>query len=258
MTATHVSYETLADLAEGLLGEVETETANDHLAECRICRDRAAELMGVTRILATARPPSMPPDLQVRLNAALAAEARTRTPHRARPRRNQLVAAAAVAAVAVVGGAVAVANLSGAPTGLSSATNSQADEPPTHFAPQQENPNLRAGGAPSANNRAYPVLADGTAFTSAGLAAQVRRAVDGARPTGSTNQTTPGLRLAQCVDRVVGPARRPLLVEEGTYDGAPAEVIVAANGVMSLDVWVVGQACSGTDSDILTQLSTTR
>jgi hypothetical protein len=69
-----------------------------------------------------------------------------------------------------------------------------------------------------------------------------------------TPQSFAGVRtgqLAACVSRVAG-GRDVLLVDVARLNGAPATVIVtAARGSGTGQIWVVGQGCSGSASDVL-------
>ncbi len=70
----HVSNEQLADLVAGVLPDSEADAAAAHVAACVRCaavRDRLVELPS---LLAAGPAPTMPPEVAVRLDAALAAE----------------------------------------------------------------------------------------------------------------------------------------------------------------------------------------
>ncbi len=59
-------------------------------------------------------------------------------------------------------------------------------------------------------------------------------------------------QLAACVARITPPGQIALLVDLARYHSDPATVIVtAAGGSSSSQVWVVGPACSSSDSDIV-------
>lgn len=72
----HLSADSLADLAEGLLDADATAAAAAHLGECESCRARAAALEATTSALHDLGPVSMPAEVAASIDAALAAEAR--------------------------------------------------------------------------------------------------------------------------------------------------------------------------------------
>jgi hypothetical protein len=70
----HVALEVLADHLEGLLGPAEAARVEDHVGSCSLCAARVEELRGVTRLLAAAPAPTMPADVQERVEQALRSE----------------------------------------------------------------------------------------------------------------------------------------------------------------------------------------
>ncbi len=84
-THEHLSIETLADYAEGLLGDAESTAVADHLASCADCTAEADLLVSVSAILAADDPGPMPEQYAARIDAALAdlAAAEPVTPKRA-------------------------------------------------------------------------------------------------------------------------------------------------------------------------------
>lgn len=77
MTNEHVSTETLADYAEGLLRESESAAVATHLAGCADCRAEELLLASLSEILAADNPGPMPAAYAARIDAALAEAART-------------------------------------------------------------------------------------------------------------------------------------------------------------------------------------
>ncbi|MDX6433579.1 MAG: hypothetical protein QOE54_5945, partial [Streptosporangiaceae bacterium] len=60
MKTAHLDYETLADLAEGLLDDEQAASANDHLVDCDECQSRSADLADESQLLADAPVPPLP------------------------------------------------------------------------------------------------------------------------------------------------------------------------------------------------------
>lgn len=251
-TTAHLDYDVLADLAEGLLDKATAVSAQEHLAGCAECRDRAAELAAVSRVLAEAPAPPMPAYLVDRLDAALAAEAAASVTTRRSARRFQLVAAAA-AAVVVVGGGVAVANgMLRDPSGSSSADANNASHSGSSTsalgaAPSPGGLRKSAPYAPGTEPQRYTVVRSGTKYTASALAGQVADAIHG-RQTQQQMQAPEHAAAGQSPDDCVsGIARglRPLLVDQASYDGAPATIIVLpARTAGQVAVWVMSPTCA--------------
>lgn len=70
----HVDTESLALCAEGLLGRRQSERIRAHVVRCPECAAAQARLSGVPALLAQVPPPSLPPVIASRLDAALSAE----------------------------------------------------------------------------------------------------------------------------------------------------------------------------------------
>ena len=77
----HVPAEQVADLLEGLLPDAEAATVDAHLAECPECAHLRTRLTELPAMLAAEPAPPMPPDVVVRLDAALAEAAAERAAH---------------------------------------------------------------------------------------------------------------------------------------------------------------------------------
>ncbi|MCO5995105.1 anti-sigma factor [Actinoallomurus rhizosphaericola] len=246
MTAAHLDYDALADLAEGILDDATATSAEQHLTECAQCRDRATEVADVSRVLAEAPTPPMPAHLVERLDAVIAAEAASHVPGHRHARRFQLLAAAA-AAVVVVGGGGVIARTVLENGDSNSATVSQRPV---------EDPSRPRAGAPRAQPRParsvpFTAVRSGTRYTSADLESQVASALSSATAADhALNAVAPG-SLADCVGRVSG-GKAPLLVDSATYDDRPATVIAlpGADGGHA-DVWIVGAKCSADDPDLI-------
>jgi hypothetical protein len=244
-TTAHLDYDVLADLAEGLLDEAKARSAQEHLAGCAECGDRAAELAEVSRVLAEAPVPPMPAHLVDRLDAALAAEAAARITTRRSARRFQLVAAAA-AAVVVAGGGVVVAR--GMHGSGSSDNASEAGRPATHALNGPSGANLQRPkfAGPDLTPRSYRVVSTGTKYTAAALAHQVTHAISGygvKEPLQAPEQSGAGQSVDECVSGVAR-GLQPLLVDQSSYDGSPATIIVLpARTKGQVAVWIVDSGC---------------
>ena len=263
----HYDYETLADLAEGLLEDDKAASVNEHLDTCAECRERSADLADVSRILAEAPVPSMPADLASRIDSAIAAESeRTATvaslEHRRTRRRHWRILSAAAATVIVLGGGGVVAGmvLDGSDDRRSSAN-----------APVADNDDRAASDAPGAaqgskkplvapDGRAgarvpFRVSRSGTDYRAATLDKQVKDIITAPLGSSANADQAPPPALAGCVGEVTG-GREPVLVDTARYEGAPATV-VAAPGTTSkaLDIWVVGQGCTAQDTKVIKHLA---
>ncbi|MFC0042513.1 anti-sigma factor family protein [Actinomadura rayongensis] len=243
MNPAHLDYDTLADLAEGLLDDDRAASVDEHLAACAECRDRSAELADVSRILAAAPVPALPPDLTARIDSALAAESRAEPPgvtdlNRRRARRNPWRALSAAAAAIVVlggGGLVGRAVLDGADDGkhLTASVPPQPMTDPRH-------PRVQSFGA------GWRVVHSGTAYR----AATLDRQVTGQLSRVAAAAAIPDARTSDCVAGVAQ-GRAPALVDVATYDGRPATIIAVRGADGRPDVWVVGPGCSSRNPDVL-------
>ena len=272
MKAAHLDYDTLAELAEGLLPEPQAATADAHLAGCAECRDRSAQIADVTRLLADAPVPPMPAELASRIDQALAAEA-TATSNGAvisldsrRGRRRMRILSAAAASVIVLGGGTVVGHalLSGSMSSENGAAQTQAVQdrtgsvPARPSSPGQPGSALKAPGGLSARSNAsggYVMMRSGTDYTAGQLSRQVSGQL--ARAGAAAAEARPGEPLSGCVQGVTR-GRTPMLVDVASYEGRPATVIVLPGSADRLDVWVVGPACSASNSALIKHAQTAR
>jgi hypothetical protein len=242
----HVDAESLALCAEGLLSRRRSERVRAHVVRCPECAAAQARLAEVPALLAQVPPPSLPPVVAARLDAALSAEVARRAaqapglgpdhaPDRAAPARSapavpgprpprrrglRLPVAArvlAVAGVLVVAGGVGyvVARPSPAPSTASSATPGAAAVPdrsaaavPNHST--EARPNL---SAPAFGGASFAVTHSGTRYRPHAFPAQAA----GVLAHSSTGLIRPGSQSGQsrrsgpvltgCVTKVVGAAR---------------------------------------------------
>lgn len=72
--ADHVDLDVLADHLEGLLDAGTAALVESHLADCDLCTGRVDDIRGVTMLLASQPTPSMPADVQQRIEETLRAE----------------------------------------------------------------------------------------------------------------------------------------------------------------------------------------
>ncbi|MFF9791930.1 anti-sigma factor family protein [Streptomyces bacillaris] len=80
-TAQHPEVSEISDLTEGLLPASRADEIRDHLAECEPCAEVRNSLEEIRGLLGTLPEPGpMPEDIAARIDAALAAEARTDAP----------------------------------------------------------------------------------------------------------------------------------------------------------------------------------
>ena len=259
MAAAHLDYDTLADLAEGLLPDTRAASADAHLAGCAECRDRSAEIADVTRLLTEAPMPPMPAELASRIDQAIAAEAASSGPvvslDSRRGRRRIRILSAAAAAVVVVGGGAVVGHslLTGSVTSDSGSAQSQPiqDRTGSPAAKRQPAPNALkgSGGGAAGTGGGYLALRSGTDYTASGLGRQLSGQL--AQGDSRTTEELATEQLSGCVRRVTQ-GRMPLLVDIARYEGRPATVIVLPGTDSGrFDVWIVRPACSESDPAVI-------
>jgi hypothetical protein len=297
----HASAEELADYAAGVLRPRKAAKIGAHLAGCAHCTQVSAELETVSATLASVSFAPMPESVSVRIETAIATEASLRVtsapateagrrdlPARAGgagrsgwklPRFNSplamRLAAAAGAAVVVVGGAYELAShglgSSSAPSASAArpaanqslsygaqidvgaaghkhterTVSSNANFDPANMQTQVDTAMMQAkkdhvptaigGGAVAASRTSAPPSAAEPAF---GLFNQ-------------PNQKAQADRLAGCVNRISAGVL-PALVDLAKFEGKKATIIImAARSSSPAQVWVVGASCSASASDVL-------
>lgn len=276
----HISLEVIAALGEGLLDPQEAGQARLHLRNCFTCAAREAELAEVPaalRRIAEAGPPPVPAWVAERLDAALAAETGSdgtapagaspdHVPSIADARRRrggrdsrvlQPLAAAAVVCLFAGGGYALFRAIEQPPGAGSSAAASRPVASSVATPPKRGGPLAAPQASPSSVN--VPQLVhSGINYQPAQLQAQVEsmlRQTAGERHNGSSPGSPHGTELPAglqgCVRRIIG-AQQPTLVDEASYHGQPATVVVAPqpNGPGG-QVWVAGPGCSAARSDVL-------
>ncbi|KAB2344673.1 anti-sigma factor family protein [Actinomadura rudentiformis] len=257
MNPAHYDYDTLADLAEGLLEDDQAASVNAHLDTCAECRDRSADLADVSRILAEAPVPSMPAELAARIDTAIAAESMSNATvvslEQRRGRRHWRILSAAAATVVVLGGGAMVgkAALNGSGDNDHSATahspvtdrkdsNSGA---PQGAAPSERTQTLGESGQPKVAGP-YTVSRSGTDYRQGQLNQQVARLFGKGPELKAGGGQTPDPQLAQCVSTITG-GKKPDLVDVAKYEGSDATVIALAGAKPGTwNVWAVGPNCS--------------
>jgi len=258
MNPAHYDYETLADLAEGLLEDDQAASVNAHLDTCADCRDRSADLADVSRILAEAPVPSMPAELAERIDSAIAAEslndATVVSLEQRRGRRHWRIMSAAAATVVVLGGGAVVGKmaLNGASDGnhsqsagapVTDRTNSNGDSA-SRMAPTMGTKSLDTTASAPKAAPGYSVSHTGTDYRQGQLNQQVGR-MFGKGPELQVGGG-PGAdeQLAQCVSKVAQ-GKKPVLVDSAKYEGKQATVIaLPGTKAGAFDVWAVGADCS--------------
>ena len=183
----------------------------------------------------------------------------------------RLVAAAAALVIIGFGGYEIATHVVGKAT-TTAASNGSAAVPSAGA--MTLGPTVQYGTAHAA--KTVRTVSSSTNFTTADLGAQALAAVQSAKAEGATGATgathvaapapTSGgasanssvrshtaspASLAGCLDRIVG-SQPVQLVETAKFDGQPATIIVTTpSSAGPAEVWVVGAACSATNSDVL-------
>ncbi|MEW2356110.1 hypothetical protein [Spirillospora sp. NPDC029432] len=258
MNPAHYDYDTLADLAEGLLEDDQAASVNAHLESCADCRDRSADLADVSRILAEAPVPSIPAELASRIDSAIAAESLSNATvvnlEQRRGRRHWRILSAAAATVIVLGGGAVVGTVAldgneHQATAPPLGDNKDAGSERSTSGARPSTSELIAPGEPAPEKPAYKVTRSGVDYRADTLDQQVSGALDRSGELRSA-AGPPDARLAGCVGAVTA-GKPPELVDSATYDGEPATVIAApAATAGTLDVWVVGPDCSAQDTQV--------
>lgn len=250
MKSTHLDYDTLADLAEGLLDRERAASADAHLLSCPDCRDRSEELTEVSRILAEAPLPPLPAELAARIDAVILAEAASPARSTSSRRRPLFMLSAAAAAVVVVGGGALAGNAM--LHSHMSAADSKAMSPP-------EAADNRAN-APLAQHAlgTYPSVSSHTDYHAATLGPQLTATLTNSHRTlrresslnaaGGTADSPGGCAV------VFAGEGQPVLVDQARFEGVPATLVVLPDSRPNgLDVRVLGADCK-----LITELHTTR
>jgi hypothetical protein len=285
----HADLELIAAFREGLLDSGPSERVAGHLAVCPACAARGRAVAQVTARLAGAAAPPMPPDLVRRLDAVLAAEiaaadaaagtaaaegngqpvtgvVRTLPVTRAaRPRRRlaavlRPLAAAAAVCLLAGGGYLLLHSIGSAP-----ASHSAAQQPRSSAA-------LPAGGATggrqlqsganAAEAAAAVVVHSNTDYQAGQLQTQadaaLRRYASSMSPRVKTGSIplnpVPTSAVSGCLQGITTVGGQRLLVDEATYQGQRAVVIISpASSGRPGHVWVVSGACTTSAGHLIAQ-----
>lgn len=281
----HLSAELIADLHEGLLDDESGQHATQHLAHCTECAAIETALRAVPTVLRQLPAVTMPASVADRLSAALTKPASTSvetTVLPLRPRRGvgwsgRGLGIAAVAAAVLLVGALVVPSLR------------NTDNADSLTAGAQDENAASSGGLESqgANSAAYNASTSGTDYTPKSLDQQVDRLItdrievsDGASPGASpsaptdpvtASSTAPGesgdpadlvngamatnpVAAQACVDQYLTAAGiEPLAIDIGTFDDAPAAIVVLPieDKPTKAEVWVIDPSCSGAEGDTM-------
>ncbi len=253
----------LAELADVLCGEAGAD-ATEHATTCPVCSavltDLAAAQVPLLASLATLPDPEPPAGLDERLLAAFARERRAQTstgtatvlplPARRRPPAWLTGAAAAAALIGVVGGGIALLS-----RGSTNSTTAAPGAAPT----QTTGPavlRLATGTAyrklgPSFST-ALPLLL-GAKTTAALAAPQLKTDELKSAAADPLARLRADSALAGCLASLTTPndPGLPLAVDFASYEGAPALVVVLPSPKpATVDVYVVGPACTQADADL--------
>ena len=257
---THLDLDELADV---LCGEAGAE-ATEHAATCPACSaaltDLEAAQVPLLARLATLPDPEPPAGLDERLLAAVARERRTQTsagaanvlplPAGRRPPAWLTGAAAAAALIGVVGGGIALLPHGAPRTQSSSATASTAGTAGLVVRRLASGTGYRKVGPSFAS--ALPLLL-GAASPGAVAGPQLKtdeRKAGAVDPLGRLRDEG---ALAGCLASLTTPEDPgvPLAVDYATYEGAPAIIVVLPSPKpATVDVYVVGPACTPADADL--------
>lgn len=269
----HIDTETLSDHAEGLLDPGREAVVREHLAQCAECTGTLGQLADVRSVLSSLPPPPVPEDVAARLEATLAQAQQERaevTPPQSRsagsapngrPRRSKFFAfltsrpqalagaAAAVVALAVVGGYLGTRNSGPDQAGQSPSSSPTARQTPSVQAP----------------------IASGRKYSQHDLGTQARQMVKTAKKSGYTpgpsaskviNKEMKRLsdpdELAGCISAITrgNSKQRVVMADLAEFNGQPAAIVVLtvpAHPSM-YEVAAVGAGCSAGAPHVLNRV----
>lgn len=274
----HPGTEELAEVRTGVTDGARGDQVVAHLAECPECSSVSERLGRLPAVLASIPVPAVPPDIEVRIMNAIAAEADRRATDwdNRGPRRPVLPLRRPQSLTATVGVMAAAA----ACLVLGFIGFRLSDQGHPAAAPAYHGGPARTGGSPVVGNtaaggitvpredttspafrqqgRSFPVLVSTANFRGATLRAQVTQqltAIGQARagrapgnrsrsgPAGNAGpaaglRVSPSKSLVGCVTLLDGGAE-PTLVEEASYQSQPAYVIA-----IPTRAWVVARDCT--------------
>lgn len=268
----HLDADVLAEYRAWLITGRRYRAITAHLSGCAECAALDARLAQVSVLLAAAPAPSLPDAVARRLDDALAAEVQRpipaerhsvparqrRFPSLAGRLRVRVLAPAAATLAILAGGGYALSQAGGGSSASGPSANAGAAR---GAASHSSNAYGAASGATSGAGSAslgperhdevepsagFDMVTSDLDFGPATLKSQVAAQLLDLSSLRATPATT---KVAACVQRITRGAT-PVLIEQASYRGRPATVIVVAQGGSDL-VWVAGQSCSATNSDVL-------
>ncbi|GFH38649.1 hypothetical protein [Streptomyces pacificus] len=279
-TAQHPDVSEIADLAEGLLPPSRQASVRRHLEGCRLCTDVRGSLEEIRGLLGTLPgPPRMPADIVGRIDAALAAEAlldatapdsaptavsretapvsrRPASPPSDRPaghapaptgpghrpaarrrRRGTFVAAAFGAAAA----GVTVLLLQTSPGAGGDSTGTRTDTAASAAAGAHEIT------AATLQARVTSLLSSEREPEDSGSRAAPDPRVERNTSVGAQASPlrSPSLRVPACIQKGTGRVEAAIAVDQGTFEGTPAYLVVLPHPeeISRVQAYVVAAAC---------------
>lgn len=255
---SHPDVEALAFFAEALLEPAEERTVAHHIETCATCAATLNELTAVSGVLAGAPPvPPMPRDVADLLDRRIDEAVRERAAGSAAPpdapvvpitrargggsRRGfngmnlpRLMMVAAAGAV-VLGGGGAV---------LNTVLSSQQEEAGSASAPMMQDEDAEYGEPEAIQPYKAEAVSSGTEYTAEGLADQAAGVL--AAPPAPDGDHSPAAAEECATVFAERQGVRVALVDDATFDGAPAMVLFAPAGDDTAEVYVVDPAdCGG-------------
>ncbi|MBO0828117.1 MAG: zf-HC2 domain-containing protein [Streptosporangiales bacterium] len=261
--AAHVDTDTLADHAEGVLDPERDARVRGHLSSCAQCRDVVDQLHGVSTMLASLPPPSIPDDVSARIEASIAQLQHERAGYVpgarsavSAPKRSWFTNLFAGRPQLLAGAAVLIVGLIFTGGYLATALNSN-----------DNTPGATQTGLPT--GKASVPMITGRAYRSGTLAAQARALVADRQKAdytpnpaasralgGEVRRLQDRNALAGCVTAVTnGRPDRIVAVDLGQYNGKPAAIVVMTTPAADdrYQVAVVGPGCSAANPQIITR-----
>lgn len=239
----HPNLAELGEYAADALDERVEQAVAAHVAACARCAATLTDIRAVPTLLGALPVEPMPAHVAARIDAALAAERRTGADSAVVPiRRRRLFAmASAAAGVAVVvaatsllagntrrGGSTAARDTSSATAGRAGAGEASSAYDAKSL-PEQVRALVARSGATAPRDSADSSGSPGVAAPPPGMVAKP---------------------LAGCLSAAGVPPVRPLAVDDGTFAGAPATVIVLPAAPGRADVLVVARGCRAGHAEV--------
>jgi hypothetical protein len=261
-TTRHPDVSEISDLTEGILPASRTAEVRRHLDDCGLCSDVQASLGEIRSLLGTLPgPPRMPAEIASRIDAALAAEAlldsttrdeadpvsRETVPpplaaeqpalsvrpaghpraatgpgRKGKARRRRTTVLSAVLGAAAVG--VSVMFLQSVQTGSSDDAATTAQKESSVSATAHDGAEFSGSALDS---RVHALLA---AAPTQEAAPRIEKAPSqDSAPTGVSPKSSPDAAVPDCVQQGTGRADAPIAVEQGTYEGTAAFLVLMAH-----------------------------